>query len=118
MICQRSGRCCITSFVVVVVQEKGEWRVKSKPPMVRCPNLTILQDGEAYCNVHNEPWYKDTPCYSHGNPELDIDHAANPSRPCAIGKMLREHNRDVLHDVEPGVLEDLGPFKSPVWPAE
>jgi len=107
MVCQRCGYCCIMCFVPIVV----DGRVKKKPLGVKCPHLTIEPDGTASCAVHNEPWYKETPCFSHGNPDLDPDFAANPSKPCAIGVIRRSHKLNVLHDVVADVeLEDLGPY--------
>jgi hypothetical protein len=110
MICQRCGHCCLMCSVVVVVNG----RAKLKPSGIVCPNLTIADDGTTSCKVHDEPWYKYTPCFSHGNPDIDPDYAANPSRPCAIGVCCRSKENWVTTlrkaqsvDEE---LEDLGPY--------
>ena len=34
-----------------------------------CPHLDGDKPGEYSCKVHDRPWYKGTPCYSHGQIE-------------------------------------------------
>ena len=116
MICQRSGRCCVTCGVPIGVFDPTlkDWRWKLKPGMVRCPNLLLQRTGEAQCVVHEEPWYKFTPCFSHGNPDIDPDHAAFPNKPCMIGKANRESNLNVTRDADllpPEEMKDIGPLR-------
>jgi len=97
MICQRSGYCCITMPVVVIVptSKHGEWmpppqpsyRAYFKDGSVRCTNL-IFDGPEASCNVHDEPWYKHTPCFTYGNPDLDPDFIPKIGRPCPVGQAV------------------------------
>jgi len=54
----------------------------------RCPHLRGDKPGSYSCAVHNRPWYKDTPCYSHGQIESD------PSSPCRMGTYLIETEVD------------------------
>ena len=85
MICQRSGRCCISMMVVIRIGD----RAKLKPDGVQCPHLSY--DGlDAKCSVHNETWYKDSPCFVYGNPDKDPDYAHTRRSPCRIGEMFRK----------------------------
>lgn len=47
-----------------------------------CPHLRGNKAGEYSCAVHNRPWYKQTPCYKHGQIE------AKKSSPCRMGEYL------------------------------
>jgi hypothetical protein len=105
MICLRSGHCCIESDVVVVVGD----RLKMKPNGVACPNLSIV-DHKATCLVHDEPWYRFTPCHAHGNPDIDPDHAG-VQRACAYGLYHGKTKDDVLRLVTGTELKDLGAFR-------
>ncbi len=85
MICQRSGHCCVEMFVVI--RDGGQLRLK--PAGVPCPHLSF--DGPtAFCAVHDEPWYKKSPCYFYGNPDIDPDHAGMPKKPCMVGKYIQK----------------------------
>lgn len=107
MICQRCGYCCIACSVVVVVGN----RLKNKMAGTLCPNLYVASDGTTTCKVHDEPWYKNTPCFVHGNPDIDPDYAANPKKLCAIGVCYRTQRppKAVLTNVTTTwALEDIG----------
>lgn len=104
MRCMRSGYCCVWCLVVIPVED----RLKAKLPGVVCPHLEFQSEG-AFCKVHDEPWYKFTSCYSHGNGEIDPDHRGN-NRPCAYGVWTKENI--LKRTIENVVLEDCGPF---VW---
>ena len=57
--------------VIVKDPEKG---IKRDNLMVhegkgRCPHLQGDKVGEYSCAVHKKPWYKKTPCFSHGQIE-------------------------------------------------
>ena len=91
MICQRCGHCCCNTFVVVVkpefVEEKLNVNAMSDDTVLaldneECPHLTW--DGDiANCKIHHYKWYKDTPCFSHGQIERD------PKSPCRMGQYVR-----------------------------
>lgn len=111
MICQRSGNCCLTMPVVIRVGD----RAKLKPGGVVCPHLSF--DGtEASCGVHDEPWYKDTPCYVYGNPDIDPDFAVKRGRPCMVGQYIQQRgglkvvNPQAANTIAAEDLEDLGPW--------
>ena len=38
-----------------------------------CPHLRGDKPGEHSCAVHDEPWYKETPCFSHGQIERSLN---------------------------------------------
>lgn len=73
MICLRCGWCCTYNWVMIVKDpEKGiqegniiEHLGQGQP----CPHLEGDKPGEYSCKVHDRPWYKQTPCYSHGQIE-------------------------------------------------
>lgn len=47
----------------------------------RCKHLLGDTPGQFSCAVHDRPWYKDTPCYHHGQFEA---HNSN----CRIGEYI------------------------------
>jgi hypothetical protein len=94
-------------------------RMKWKPGGVMCPHL-VFQEGTtiATCAVHSEPWYKDTPCFVYGNPDIDPDFELKRGRPCPVGKIIQEGGG--LIKLRPGLkkatieeLEDVGPWEDP-----
>lgn len=44
-----------------------------------CKHLDGNKPGEYSCKIHNKPWYKETPCYSHGQIEK------SPTDECRMG---------------------------------
>jgi len=85
MNCLRCGYCCIEYNVAIVDKpELGlrEDNVKVKPGGVRCQHLTGDTPGEYSCAIHNEPWYKQTPCFDFGQIE------ASPKDNCRMGAYL------------------------------
>lgn len=105
MICQRCGNCCVTMMVLVADPETQ--RFKMKPSGGVCPNLSIGEDGEASCAVHDEPWYSSTPCFTYGNPDQDPDYALKRGRPCRVGEMFREQRLDVTEGAERKTFDEL-----------
>ena len=79
-------------FVVIV----WEGRFKDKPADVICPNLSFDNDRQASCAVHNEPWYKETPCFVYGNSDVDPDYFYKRGKPCLVGKAVREKKHNVF----------------------
>jgi hypothetical protein len=87
MKCIRCGYCCIHYDVIIVADPKlgiQEDNIHHKPSGVKCPHLTGDVPGEYTCAVHNEPWYKETPCYDFGQ----IEESENDI--CRIGKYFME----------------------------
>lgn len=72
MICLHCGYCCKEYMVVIVDDpEKG---IKDNNLIVyngnsQCKHLSGDQPGKYTCAIHHYPWYKKTPCYSHGQIE-------------------------------------------------
>jgi len=74
MKCLRCGYCCKNYSVVIVddpeigitednlILHNGDGRP--------CKHLLGDKTGEYSCAVHDCPWYKETPCYMHGQIEL------------------------------------------------
>jgi hypothetical protein len=52
---------------------------------VKCKHLVGDKPGEYGCAIHDEPWYRETPCYEFGQIEAD------ESTPCRIGAYLLEN---------------------------
>ena len=100
--------------VVIPVKENGEWRAKMKPGGWRCPHLSY-NGSIASCAVHEESIYRGSPCWIYGNSEADPDHAANPTRPCMVGKYHQEagglQNSKLVQLGPPPTMEDCG-----LWP--
>lgn len=76
MICLRCGHCC-TSYMVIIIDDpkKGIEENNMIPHMGDgpCKHLKSDESGRHTCSVHSEPWYKDTPCFSHGQIEQSLD---------------------------------------------
>lgn len=85
MICQRCGNCCFSMFVVI---REGD-RYRAKPGQILCPYLT-WEGTKATCLVHEEPWYKDTPCHTYGNSKIDPDFYCKAGKPCRIGLSFQQ----------------------------
>jgi hypothetical protein len=47
-----------------------------------CKHLEGNKPGEYKCKIHNKPWYKKTPCYSHGQIE------SSPEDECRMGRYI------------------------------
>lgn len=72
MICLRCGYCCTNSVVVIVDDPKKgirEDNLKVKHSGERCQHMRGNKVGEYSCSIHNEKWYKKTPCAQHGQIE-------------------------------------------------
>ena len=87
MKCLRCGYCCQTLAVVIVVDpQKGiqedNLTVIGENGRERCPHLRGECPGEFSCAIHNEPWYDETPCFSHGQIEK------SPDTECRMGRYL------------------------------
>jgi hypothetical protein len=54
-----------------------------------CKHLEGDTPGEYSCKVHHMPWYKDTPCYAHGQIEKD------QNCECRTGRFMLD-NQDIL----------------------
>lgn len=88
MRCLRCGYCCIKYMVVIVDDpDKGmvEGNLIAKETDEWCKHLVGNKPGEYSCAVHNEPWYKQTPCYQYGQIELSVED------PCRTGKYMLDH---------------------------
>lgn len=96
MVCVRCGCCCIQSFVVIVddpalgITEENLKQKEDGP----CQHLVGDEPGAYACGIQDEPWYKQTPCYTHGQTERDL------TTKCRLGvymlhKMEESRNEEV-----------------------
>jgi len=89
MICLRCGYCCHKLAVVVVkdptkgIEEDNLVLHEGNGP---CIHLGGNRPGEYFCKVHSEPWYKKTPCFSHGQIEK------SPNDECRMGRYILDNN--------------------------
>jgi len=86
MRCLRCGWCCKHS-AVVVVDDPDLGPVEGNLIFVPgdgipCKHLTGDTPGEYACAVHDREWYKETPCFAHGQIEN------SPDDPCRMGKYI------------------------------
>jgi len=89
MKCLRCGYCCKHLWVVIVNDPKIGLRIGNLTTHngkgVPCKHLRGDKPGEYWCAIHDLPWYKETPCYSHGQIER------SPDDLCRMGEyLLRE----------------------------
>jgi hypothetical protein len=80
-----------------------------------CPHLKF-KGNEATCVVHQESWYKGSPCDTYGNSDLDPDFELKRGRPCPVGKLIQADGGLPKNQREPFPLEELehlGP-----WPVK
>jgi len=75
MICLRCGYCCKNYFVVIIDNpEKG---ISQDNMIVHngngepCKHLVGDKPGEFSCGIHDRSWYKETPCFKHGQIERE-----------------------------------------------
>lgn len=90
MKCLRCGYCCLNSFVVVVKDPKlgivdNNFIVLSNE---RCPHLRGDKPGQYSCDIHDEPWYPETPCASHTQIEREDTN-------CRLGEHLLAKEEDI-----------------------
>jgi len=104
MICVHCGYCCIKLCVVTINKEYATETFKLKNLSEEntlvsmsdeaCPHVT-LDNGKFLCGVHDMPWYKDTPCASHGQIE------ESPSSICRMGEYIQKNKnmQDNLREI-------------------
>lgn len=103
MNCVRCGTCCITMPVAIRVGDR--W--KMKPGDVECPYLEKSPEGRV-CSVHDEPWYKDTPCFVYGNSYIDPDFFHKRGKDCLVGVLCLKSGVRYARRISCADLEDLG----------
>lgn len=85
MRCLRSGYCCINYDVVIVDDPKlglVEGNVIHKPHGEQCQHLKGSRPGDYRCEVHEEPWFLESPCGQYGQVEN------SPLNPCRMGEYI------------------------------
>jgi hypothetical protein len=91
MICLRCGHCCKHYAVVVVKDsEKGisEDNLIARPgDGTPCPHLRGDKPGDYSCAIHEKEWYKETPCFAHGQIE-------SRSTNCRLGEFILKKRKD------------------------
>ena len=78
MKCLQCGYCCIYYDVMIiaphevkedlVIDSKHSFEVIPKRSGKECPHLR-WEENKAVCSIHHYKWYKDTPCFHHGQVE-------------------------------------------------
>jgi hypothetical protein len=79
-----------------------------------CPHLKF-EGSVASCAVHDEPWFKKSPCYAYGNADIDYDFLAKKGLPCAVGVLIQAKGglkvmRPDMRQLTAEELEDAGPW--------
>ena len=85
MQCLRCGYCCIKYEVIIIADPKKgvkEDNMVAKHTDDKCPHLVGDSPGAYACAIHDESWYKGTPCYSHGQIEV------SPDDECRMGRYV------------------------------
>lgn len=88
MICLRCGYCCHNYLVAIVDDpEKGlsEDNIIVHEGKGPCKHLLGNKPGEYSCSVHDKEWYKETPCFSHGQIE------SSPDDECRLGRHILDN---------------------------
>ena len=85
MICLRCGYCCKRLSVIIVDDpSKGVTEgnlILHEGNGTPCKHLEGDGPGNYSCGIHDKPWYKDTPCYSHSQTERG-------NQECRIGRYI------------------------------
>lgn len=72
MLCLRCGYCCI-KYGAVVMKDPSLGIVRGnavfKPAGEKCMHLKGSSKGEYSCAIHDEQFYRQTPCYYFGQKE-------------------------------------------------
>ena len=73
MKCLRCGYCCKNYFVAIVNDPELGIREDNiemhEGQGNACKHLKGEKVGEYSCSIHDKKWYKETPCFSHGQYE-------------------------------------------------
>lgn len=93
MKCLRCGYCC-KNCMVVIVDDPGKGidfdnLIVHEGNNESCPHLVGDTPGEFSCAVHDKPWYKKTPCFSHAQ----IEHSMGDV--CRMGEYILK-NQDLV----------------------
>lgn len=98
MKCLRCGKCCSFPVGIVKPEFADQFSIDLESDILKkmtvfknqgeqCPNFKL--DGDiASCNIHNMPWFPDTPCGRHGQFEFEDSE-------CRSGKWIKENKIDV-----------------------
>ncbi len=94
MKCLRCGHCCIDYMVVIVKPEhvdnpdfeNEDTFMCHGGDGTPCPHLSSWEGNKTACAVHHLPWYKKTPCFSHGQIE------SSPDCECRMGRYIIDNN--------------------------
>lgn len=100
MKCLHCGHCC-KNYPVAIVDDPSKGLREDNLVMNPgdgnpCKHLkTNPKTGKYDCAVHKYPWYKETPCYRHGQVE------ANDDCECRLGKyLLNKDNQERAKQIQ------------------
>ena len=89
MKCLRCGYCC-KNYCVAIVDDpnKGihEDNIVIHEGNGPCKHLCGNKPGDHSCAIHDEPWYRETPCARHSQIE-------NRDSPCRMGVYVLQNER-------------------------
>jgi hypothetical protein len=89
MICLRCGQCCI-DYGAVVMKDPSLGIVKGnavfKPAGEKCIHLSGKAKGGYSCAIHDEGFYRQTPCFYFGQSE-------NENTTCQKGERIMGSNK-------------------------
>jgi hypothetical protein len=115
VICQRCGLCCVSMGVIINLKGKAV----HKPGDARCPHLSF-EGTTAKCAVHDQQFFKESPCHTYGNGVIDPDFYHKRGKPCPIGELIQSkgglfavHGEKYGRVLNADDLRDFGP-----WPEE
>jgi len=89
MKCLRCGYCCKNMMVVIVDDPDKEIAEDNLITHLgegkSCKHLVGDTTGEYSCAIHDKLWYKETPCFAHGQIENNVDDV------CRMGEYILSH---------------------------
>lgn len=93
MKCLRCGHCCHNYMVIIVDDPKKgiteDNLIFHEGNGTPCKHLRGTKPGEYWCAIHHYPWYKETPCYAHGQIE------SSPDCVCRLGEYILKQRKEV-----------------------
>jgi len=97
VICLRCGSCCQVSFVVIVDDPEigpAEDNLRAINLLEEpCPHLQGDTPGEFSCSIHDRPWYKETPCATHGQIERGNTN-------CRMGEYVLNKRKEAREEIQ------------------
>jgi len=87
--CYRCGYCCIDYDVVILKDGGNDFFYKQMG--LPCPNLRWDSQDLAFCSVHDQPWFIETPCFTYKDA---CDHKQCNAHKSRKGKWYQKYYRE------------------------